>query len=153
MARNSASIPFNFLPSFNAAAPHLDLRAPETARLTLKDGQLLKHFVEYDDRFYRLTKIKDLNGNSLLFYRSAEGVLWKIVASYAFSLHVNNDARGRRTAIVLIGIDGARQPLSTDACDAAGRMVSADCVFNEVAQCRRSLPKAKPQSCPFCESI
>lgn len=121
--------PFNFLPSINGSFPHLELKAPWLRQLTLKDRRIVKHFRQYPDSFYRLEKIEDLNGNTLVFQRSEAGVLQRIDADDGLALVFANDAAGRRTGITLIGIDGSEQLLATYAYDARGRMVSADCSF------------------------
>lgn len=76
--------PFNFLPSINAAYPHLELKAPWLKQLELKDRGIVKHFRQYDDDVYRLEKLDDLNGNSLTFQRSDAGWLEKIEGRMAF---------------------------------------------------------------------
>ncbi|MBP0583434.1 RHS repeat protein [Labrys sp. LIt4] len=121
--------PFNFLPSVNAAYPHLELKAPWLGQLTLKDRRIVKHFAQYDDRFYRLEKIEDLNGNALSFTRSETGVLEKIESSDGLALVFSNDGEGRRLSIALIGTDGSELELARYAYDARGRMISADCAF------------------------
>ncbi|WP_454818894.1 RHS repeat-associated core domain-containing protein [Labrys neptuniae] len=122
--------PFNFLPSVNAAYPHLELKAPWLGQLTLKDRRIVKHFTQYDDRFYRLEKIEDLNGNALIFTRSEMGVVEKIEASDGLSLLFGNDEEGRRTSITLSGTDGSQLELARYAYDRRGRMLSADCAFD-----------------------
>ncbi|MEW9306318.1 RHS repeat-associated core domain-containing protein [Labrys neptuniae] len=121
--------PFNFLPSINGAYPHLELKAPALGRLCLKDRRIVKHFTQYDDRFYYLEKIEDLNGNALTFTRSEVGALERIESSDGLSLSFENDGEGRRLSITLIGTDGSSLELVRYAYDTRRRMVSADCAF------------------------
>lgn len=121
--------PFNFLPSINTAHPHLELKAPWLGQLVLKDRRIVKHFRQYDDRFYRLEKVEDLNGNSLTFIRSETGLLEKIESSDGLALVFGNDGEGRRLSISLVGTDGSELQLARYAYDPRGRMISADCAF------------------------
>lgn len=121
--------PFNFLPAENAAFPHLELTAPWLKQLRLKDRAVVKFFKQYPDRFYRLEKIEDLNGNELVFTREPSGALTEIARSDGLRLLFTNDGKGRRTSIALIGVDGARLELARYSYDALGRMVFADCAF------------------------
>ena len=45
--------PFNFLPSVTSGYPNLELKAPWLKQLTLKDGQITKHFKQYPDKVYQ----------------------------------------------------------------------------------------------------
>ena len=76
---------------------------------------------------YRLEQVEDLNGNFMRFTRTPQGVLTAIERHDGLRLIFANDARGRRTAITLIGIDGSQLPLARYAYDALGRMVAAEC--------------------------
>jgi len=126
--------PFNFLPAENDAYPHLGLTAPWLKQLVLKDRRITKSFRQYDDTFYRLEKIEDLNGDALTFARSAAGVLTEIVRSDGLKLVFDNDAWGRRTAIHLIGIDGTKLELARYAYDHLGRMILAECAYGMSAR-------------------
>ncbi|OCC04178.1 hypothetical protein BA190_14965 [Labrys sp. WJW] len=122
--------PFGFLPSVNSACPHLELKAPWLKLLELRDGRLTKHFRQYGDGFYRLDKIVEMNGFELVLARDAEtGVLNRIEGPDGLALVFENDVKGRRLAITLIGTDGVSQTLVRYAYDHKGRMVSADCMF------------------------
>ncbi|MGN8118054.1 RHS repeat-associated core domain-containing protein [Labrys sp. 22185] len=121
--------PFNFLPSINSAFPHLELRAPWLGQLALKDKRIVKHFAQYDDRFYRLEKVEDLNGNALTFTRSETGLLERVESSDGLTLAFDNDEEGHRLSIALIGTDGSTLELVRYAYDSRGRMTSADCSF------------------------
>ncbi|MBF2715071.1 RHS repeat-associated core domain-containing protein [Agrobacterium vitis] len=121
--------PFNFLPSLNAAFPHLELKAPWLKQLELKDRGIVKHFRQYDDDVYRLEKLDDLNGNSLTFERSDAGWLEKIEGPDGLSLIFDNDAQGQRTRIALIGTEGSELELARYTYDAKGRMREATCAF------------------------
>lgn len=121
--------PFNFLPSINAAYPHLELKAPWLKQLVLKDRRIVKQFKQYDDGIYRLEQIADLNGNALSFGRSQEGRLQRIDGPDGLSLIFENDAHGRRTLITLLGIDGSKLELARYSYDASGRMTEATCAF------------------------
>ncbi|MFB9913682.1 RHS repeat-associated core domain-containing protein [Rhizobium paknamense] len=121
--------PFNFLPSINAAYPNLELKAPWLRQLELKDRGIVKHFRQYDDDVYRLEKIEDLNGNSLIFHRSDAGWLEKVEGPDGLSLTCDNDAQGQRLRITLIGTDGSELELARYSYDAKGRMVEAACAF------------------------
>ncbi|MVA71946.1 hypothetical protein GOZ81_12765 [Agrobacterium vitis] len=121
--------PFNFLPSINAAYPHMELKAPWLKQLELKDRGIVKHFRQYDDDVYRLEKLDDLNGNSLTFLRSDAGWLEKIEGPDGLSLIFDNDAQGQRTRIALIGTEGSELELARYTYDAKGRMREATCAF------------------------
>ncbi|MGV1826927.1 RHS repeat-associated core domain-containing protein [Agrobacterium vitis] len=121
--------PFNFLPSINAAYPHLELKAPWLKQLELKDRGIVKHFRQYDDDVYRLEKIEDLNGNSLIFHRSDAGWLERVEGPDGLSLTFDNDAQGQRLRIRLIGTEGSELELARYSYDAKGRMVEATCAF------------------------
>jgi RHS repeat-associated protein len=97
--------------------------------LRLKDRAIVKSFKQYPDRFYRLEKVEDLNGNELVFTREPSGALTEICRSDGLRLLFTNDGTSRRTSITLVGIDGARLKLARYSYDAIGRMVSADCAF------------------------
>ena len=126
--------PFNFLPAANATCPHLELTAPWLKQLVLKDRRIRKFFKQYDDTFYRLEKIEDLNGDALTFARSDAGVLTEITRSDGLKLVFDNDARGRRTAIHLIGIDGTKLELARYAYDHFGRVILAECTYGMSAR-------------------
>ncbi|MFC2250029.1 RHS repeat-associated core domain-containing protein [Labrys portucalensis] len=122
--------PFSFLPSVNSACPHLELKAPWLKQLELRDGRLTKHFRQYGDGFYRLDKIAEMNGFELVLTRDAEtGMLNRVEAPDGLALAFENDGKGRRLGITLIGTDGTAQTLVRYAYDRKGRMVSADCMF------------------------
>ncbi len=121
--------PFNFLPSVNIAYPRFELKAPALGELRLKSGRIVKHFRQYDDRFYRLEKIEDLNGNALVFQRSEEGCLTHVRSDDGLCLVFGNDDSGRRISIALAGTDGSQLELARYAYDERGRMLSADCTF------------------------
>ena len=121
--------PFNFLASHNAAYPHLDLRAPWLRRLELRDRDIIKHFRQHDDDIYRLEKIEDLNGNTITFHRTDDGILERAETTDGLALAFSNDSQDRRTRIVLVGIDGSRLELARYAYDARGRMTAAECAF------------------------
>lgn len=121
--------PFNFLPATNAGYPHLELKAPWLKQLTLKDGRITKHFRQYTDGFYRLEKIQDLNGFELVLTRTMEGWLVRADGPDGLALAFENDAKGRRTKITLIGTDGSELELAAYSYDQRGRMLSADCAF------------------------
>lgn len=126
--------PFNFLPSHNAGYPNLDLRAPWLKQLKLKDRGITKHFRQYDDDVYRLERIDDLNGNSLVFQRSDQGWLEAITGPDGLTLRLENDDHGRRTRIVLIGLEGTELELAHYAYDPTGRMTVAQCAFGMSVQ-------------------
>ncbi|WP_320196889.1 RHS repeat-associated core domain-containing protein (plasmid) [Agrobacterium rosae] len=126
--------PFNFLPSVNAGYPHLGLKAPWLKELRLKDRGITKHFRQYDDDIYRLEQIDDLNGNSLVFKRSDQGWLETIIGPDGLILRFENDDRGRRTRIVLIGLEGTELELAHYAYDPSGRMTVAQCAFGMSVQ-------------------
>ncbi|MGO4449870.1 RHS repeat-associated core domain-containing protein [Phyllobacterium sp. TAF24] len=121
--------PFNFLPSINPAYPHLELKAPWLKELRLKDGPITKSFRQYADGFYRLEKIEDLNGFSLVLVRSETGVLTHANGPDGLSLSFENDAKSLRKSIVLTGTDGTELQLATYGYDVRGRMISANCTF------------------------
>ncbi|MEF2074854.1 DUF6531 domain-containing protein, partial [Consotaella aegiceratis] len=121
--------PFNFLASTNPAYPHLELKAPWLKQLRLKDRAIVKHFRQYDDDVYRLEKIEDLNGNTLLLTREEDGRLTRAEGPDGLSLVFDNDAAGRRTKITLIGVDGSALELARYAYDVGGRMSEANCAF------------------------
>jgi RHS repeat-associated protein len=121
--------PFNFLPSTNSGYPHLELKAPWLKELRLRDRAVTKHFRQYPDGFYRLERAEELNGYALVLERTEDGALKRVVGADGLALVFENDAKGRRTRIALIGTDGSELELARYAYDAKGRMVSADCAF------------------------
>ncbi|MFK3780270.1 RHS repeat-associated core domain-containing protein [Agrobacterium sp. NPDC089420] len=121
--------PFNFLPSHNSGYPHLDLRAPWLRQLKLKDRGIIKHFRQYDDDVYRLEQIDDLNGNRLVFQRSDDGWLETIAGPDGLLLRFENDAKGRRARVALIGSESGELELASYSYDAQSRMTDAQCAF------------------------
>jgi YD repeat-containing protein len=121
--------PFNYLDATNPAYPTLSLTAPWLGRLDLEDRRLVKHFRQYRDKVYRLEAVETLDGRKAVFTRSEAGVLQRIDGPDGLSLAFDNDDKGRRTAITLIGTDGSRLELARYGYDSAGRMASADCAF------------------------
>lgn len=121
--------PFNYLPSENAAFPHLQLTAPWLKQLELKDCRTIKKFKQYSDKIYHLESIEDLNGNRLVLNRDDSGFLLNIISSDGLKLEFTNDNRGCRLSTTLIGLDGTKQILSQYSYDDKGRMLSANCQF------------------------
>ncbi len=121
--------PFNFLPSENAAYPHLQLFAPWLKQLKLKDRAVFKYFRQFGDGIYRLERIENLNGDVLTFTRDEAGLLTVIARDDSLKLVFTNSAAGRRLSITLLGLDGTPLELARYIYDARGRMAEANCAF------------------------
>lgn len=121
--------PFNFLSSHNGGYPHLELNAPWLKQLRLKDRGIVKGFRQYDDDVYRLEQIEDLNGHKLIFHRNDEGWLETIDGPDGLMLRFENNEKGQRTRIALLGSEGEELELSLYTYDAHGRMIDAQCSF------------------------
>ena len=70
----------------------------------------------------RVERIEILDGNAVVLHRSEAGVLERADGTDGLALAFENDATGYRTGITLVGTDGSRLGLATDAYDAGGRM-------------------------------
>ncbi|QEN90083.1 hypothetical protein FZC33_28920 [Labrys sp. KNU-23] len=116
----------------NAKYRHLGLAAGRDRSLILKDGPLFKHFAKYDDNIWRLTKIDDRNGNAVLLTRTEEGLLTRLEQHGGLALEFENDPRGLRTGLTLIGYDGERRSVASYSYDSLTNMTAARLAFGSL---------------------